>query len=565
MFLKAELSYSAFLASPPYLNDSLSIENKINLAKNLIKSKEYSKSLKILFPLSYKNQNYSSIEINFLIGEVFKKTKDYKKSISYFRKALSLNDVKTLLDGNKYGNSYLTTIKLKTLISLSGAYLNEQNIDSSIFFSEKLISVRGVNRKTDVYLADAYNNLSVINLKYKKDYDKAEMYIKKAITIYRNVNDKLKLSSSYINLANIYASKGDFKKAKGVYLKAITSIEKINTPEILEQKEILYDNFAWTLYKLKDYRAFEYLDKSVLLREEMRNDNIKREVKKIEARHNVDLIKKEAENKRLKLERNIWIIGIIGLVASLLLLYIASMYKLRQRNLSLKLSKNELKKQRELDELKSESQIKIINATIDGKETERKEIAETLHDNVSALLSSANMHLQATKKRFKGELPIELQKTQQIILEASQQIRDLSHTLMSSVLLKFGLAYAVKDIAQKYSNSDIQIHAVVNNINRYPQDIEIKAFNIIQELVNNVLKHSNAKNTYVILEESDNELLLLVKDDGKGFENKNSENGIGLNQIQARIKMLNGKFQVQSSLEQGTKISITIPVTRRVI
>lgn len=565
ILFKAEFSYSAFFANSTN-SDSLLIDKKIDLAKKLILTEEYSKSLKILLPLSDKEIGYRNIETNFLIGEIFKKTKDYKKSIFYFKKSLYLNRLETLPDGDKYIKPPdLISIKFKTLLSLSGVYLNKQEIDSSSFFLEKLISIKNNDRKKDIYLGDAYNNLSVINFKYKKDYKTAEDYIKKAIKVHNTivVDKELKLSGDYANLANIYSEKGNFEKAKKIYLQALKIVEPLNTIQVIEHKELLYDNLAWILYKLKDYRAFEYLDKSILLREEIRNDNIKREVKKIEARHNVDLIKKAAENKQLKLERNVWITGIIGIVVSLLLLFLASMYKLRQYNLSLKLSKNELEKQRELDELKSESQIKIINATIDGKETERKEIAETLHDNVSALLSSANMHLQATKKRFKGEeLPSELQKTQQIISEASQQIRDLSHTLMSSVLLKFGLAYAVKDIAQKYSNSDIKIHSVTNNVHRYTQNVEIKIFNIIQELINNVLKHSKAKNTYTILEEiTGDKLLIVVKDDGIGFNDENKK-GIGLNQIKARIQMLNGELEVKSNAKQGTKISIIIPIEK---
>ena len=124
----------------------------------------------------------------------------------------------------------------------------------------------------------------------------------------------------------------------------------------------------------------------------------------------------------------------------MLLAFLLNQYKLRQRNLSLQLSKQELVQQQKIEKVRSESQIRILNATLDGKETERKQISETLHDSVSALLSSANLHLQACKKIFNGPIPIELEKSQDIIVEASQIIRDLSHTLVSSVLLKFGLA-----------------------------------------------------------------------------------------------------------------------------
>lgn len=506
----------------------------------------------------------SSIEINFLIGSIYNKTSNYVKSIAYYRKALNLNNT-DIVDGT-FCHKNLIEIKLNTLLCLSATYIREKKIDSATYFLKKLVKFESINKESSSYLADAYSNLSGIYLKYKKDYNLAKKHILKSIAIYKksnNVNKNIKLSNNYGNLASIYAEKKDFLKAKKYYLKALKLIESKNTDEVLEQKEILYDNLAWTLYKLKDYKSFEYLDKSVTIREKSKDNALKKELKKIELLHNIDLIKKDEENKRLELQRKNWIIGIIGLIISLLLSFLANVYKLRQRNLRLQLSKKELEQQRELDELKSDSQIKIINATIDGKETERKQIAETLHDNVSALLSSANLHLQASKKQFKGDLPIELQKTQQIILEASQQIRDLSHNLVSSILLKFGLAYAVKDIAQKYSNSEIKIHTAHDEIGRYTQDIEIKIFNIIQELINNVLKHSKAKNAYVLLEESEDILSVTVKDDGIGFNNKKTKSGIGLNQIEARIKMMKGTLKIESTKLKGTKISISIPIIKR--
>ena len=148
-------------------------------------------------------------------------------------------------------------------------------------------------------------------------------------------------------------------------------------------------------------------------------------------------------------------------------MYFLNFYKLKQKNLSLELSQTQLLQNQNIEKIKSESQIRILNATIDGKETERKEIAETLHDSVSALLSSANLHLMATNQYFNGNTPLEISKTQEIIKEASQKIRDLSHTLVSSVLLKFGLNFAVKDLAAKYSNSNLNIETETHNIRRY--------------------------------------------------------------------------------------------------
>jgi signal transduction histidine kinase len=248
-------------------------------------------------------------------------------------------------------------------------------------------------------------------------------------------------------------------------------------------------------------------------------------------------------------------------------LLIITYYVLRQKNLQLKLAKTELLQSQNLDKLRSESQVRILNATIDGKESERKEIAETLHDSVSALLSSANLHLQASRKQFEGKTPIEIDKSQTIINEASEKIRNLSHSLMSSVLLKFGLNFATKDIAEKFSNSELSIYTQIGILRRYDQNFEIKTYNIIQELVNNILKHSKATNALIKLRELEGSILFEISDDGIGFDRKRftGKEGVGLTQIEARVQMMKGQFKIITSKDNGTQIKVELPIQEREI
>ena len=224
-------------------------------------------------------------------------------------------------------------------------------------------------------------------------------------------------------------------------------------------------------------------------------------------------------------------------------------YKLSQRN--------------KLEQIQNNLQLKVINATIDAKEKERKTIAEILHDSVSALLSSVNLHLQASKAQLKGHVPAEIDKAQEILGEASTKIRDLSHELISSVLIKFGLAFAVHDLCEKYSNSEITFISDDNGIKRYHQKFEIKIYSIIEELINNILKHSNAKNASItLIERNGDKLLIQIIDDGKGFDvrKERGKDGLGLNHIDARIKMMHGVFNINSKIGEGTSIFISVPI-----
>jgi signal transduction histidine kinase len=317
---------------------------------------------------------------------------------------------------------------------------------------------------------------------------------------------------------------------------------------------------------LEDYEAYQWQGKAYDIYDSINELNRERELTRITQEKNFDLGRlygiQQEEIKKQKAQTVSWIIGISSFFVIVLLVFFLNQYKLRQKNLNLEMTRKELEQQRKLERIKADSQIRILNATLDGKESERKQIAETLHDSVSALLSSANLHLQACKTQFNGSTPIEVDKSQSIINEASQKIRDLSHTLVSSILLKFGLSFAIKDIAEKFSNSELKIDYDTRYIKRYDQGFEIKLYNIIQEFINNILKHSHASHAKITLVEKKKKLHLIIEDNGQGFDTAQipEKDGLGINQIDARIQMMKGKFTIETAKGKGTKIIIELPV-----
>lgn len=565
--LKAESINSAFInVYYSQQKDSASYAiKKYEVSQKLYETRNYEKSLKYcLSILEGESDTYVQILTNSLLAKIARKTDDKEKYIFYLKNSIHLIQSYNKAFPPKLKDT-LNDIFSDNLLKLGGAYQRISKIDSATYFYKEIEKINSTSNQTIINKGKALSNLSGIYTHYDKNRNLvlAKKYIQKAIKTSENIKEKGGLSANYGILASIYEYQNNITKAKEYYLKAINLVEKLddNSDDVLRNKEVLYENYAWVLYKLKDYRAFDYLEKSYITKEKLNNAKLQADIKRIEVRHNIDLIKKEEEYKRIKLERNNWAIAILGVLISLFLIYFINLYKLRQKNLKLQLSQKELEQQKKLEKLKSESQVKIINAAIDGRESERKQIAETLHDNVSALLSSANMHLQAFQKQSNSELPIELEKTQNIILDASQKIRDLSHNLVSSILLKFGLQYAIKDIAKKYSNSSLQIHTAISDLGRYSQQFEIKVFNIIQELLNNILKHSKATKAFVVIEEKDNQLYIVVKDNGQGITSEeNLNSGIGIHQIKARVAIMKGSFDIDSKRKKGTKVTIEVPV-----
>lgn len=235
--------------------------------------------------------------------------------------------------------------------------------------------------------------------------------------------------------------------------------------------------------------------------------------------------------------------------------------KLRKRNYALQIEQENLVHQSKVEKIKGDLQLKILAATLDGRLEERKKIASVLHDNISALLSAANLHLYACKRQLIGNVPDEIEKSQTILNQASEQIRDLSHNLMSAVLLKFGLAVAIQDLCEKSSNSNLIISCESKNITRFEQNFEIKIFSIVTELVNNILKHSKATKGLIKVEQIEGSLQIVISDNGVGFDldKIQEQDGIGISQIKARLSVLKGIIKL-SSTNNGARIFISVPI-----
>jgi len=224
---------------------------------------------------------------------------------------------------------------------------------------------------------------------------------------------------------------------------------------------------------------------------------------------------------------------------------------------------NRLKQKIKRKDTKQKILLDIINSGIDSQEVERKKIASFLHDNINSLLSSAGLHLNTftTQNNIQSD---EIQKVKAILSEAHELLRDMSHDLIPSLLVRFGLIYALEDLCEKNSNSAIEFEfsSSIPTNKRYAEKFEMKIYFIVSELFSNITKHSNAKKAKLSLTEKENQLILRIYDDGIGFKTQTLKDaeGFGLNRIRARIKKYKGTLSIVSKENQGTKIKIEIPL-----
>ncbi|OIQ41867.1 MAG: hypothetical protein BM563_00725 [Bacteroidetes bacterium MedPE-SWsnd-G1] len=512
-------------------------------------------------------------DYSFELGRYFSRAKNEPKTIEYYRKSLkfAIKDNDSL----RLSYSYLAngSIHLKDYQKYNQGYLKMDSVqmyksrDSALFYHLRTLKFFPKLERNRTYFGVANRNLMILYY-YNNEFERAKKYGEPTLIYFRKKRDTINLSSTLNVMGAVSLGLLDYEQSEAYYKQSLEFVKNKRDLESNGARESVYQNLSHIYSLQKNFeKAYEYRRRAHFLTDSIYNQSDNTEVSEFEVKFNLSETEKIAEQEKSRRQRTelwLYIISIISVLVLLLLFTVFRSRRLKREKQLLVLEQETLVKERALEKIQNEAQIKILNATIDGKETERRHIAEILHNSVSALLSSAGLHLQAAKMTLKEQAPEEIAKTQDIVSEAGEKIRDLSHTLISSVLLKFGLAFAMDDLCEKYSNSKITFKAESNNIKRFESEFEIKMHSIIEELINNILKHSNASYANILLKQYDGKLEVRIFDNGTGFDvaqmKKKKKVGLGLTQIEARIKMMNGVFDIKSSEETGTRIYINVPV-----
>jgi signal transduction histidine kinase len=223
----------------------------------------------------------------------------------------------------------------------------------------------------------------------------------------------------------------------------------------------------------------------------------------------------------------------------------------------------------QLKRLEDEKQQILLNASIKFQEEERNRIAADLHDDVGPLLATARLYLNENLVHQEQAAQIQsIMSAKQIIDDAIQLIRNISHSMMPPTLKNFGLESAISDMFQKLNgsgtmNASVRFHDYKN---RLKLEQELHIFRVVQELINNIIKHSNAGFIHLTQNANASHTYIRLHHDGRGivqteFERLNHvANGLGLKNIASRIKVLNGNiyFEIDPS-HTYYKVTLEIP------
>lgn len=518
------------------------------------------------------------------------KVGDNTGALDYFFKGIKLYDA---LDTNHFNlpilytniiNCYYSLQKFDLAKSYCQKYFgkimaNGNNASKMGFLLNYGMILQKMNQKTeaDKYLGQA--KLMADSL--RDDYYLAKYYQVMAVEAHGANEEKMALAllhkglphilrtgysgdiASYYNwLGIVGTANSDFTYAH----KCLAEAYKISTKEkLLFHLKDVYENRA-LLYKaqrkyeqaMNDVDSFHFFrdsllhfenaDKTEFLDAKYQGEKREEQIRRLQA---------EKELQQLKLgKKRIWMtvllssIGVLAIVSFLLIKNNKQKHRLQQQRIA---------------ELEAEKQLAATESVLKGEEQERTRLAKDLHDGLGGMLSGIKYSLNTMKGNLilTPENAQAFERSMDMLDSSIKEMRRVAHNMMPEALVKFGLDTALRDFCNDINQSgalQVSYQSIGLESVQFEQTTAITIYRIVQELVNNIMKHAAASTAIVQVSKTEDEISITVEDDGKGFDPVilQGAKGIGWGNIQGRIEYLKGKLDIRSAPGKGTSVHIEI-------
>jgi two-component system, NarL family, sensor kinase len=487
------------------------------------------------------------------IATMYYSQKQYEKSMEYDVKAIPY----CLLYGDK------ESISFAYIFAASDFSMLKQFDSSESYFLKAGPYVKELNKPS-------------VNIEYygktgglywtEKNWAKAIEYYMIAYSNAQKINNWHEQAAYLRGIADSYYFSGDQQKAEAFALKAMAVNDQNDFPR---EKRELYNLLSLIYFKKKDYKnAYVYTKKYI-------SENIKiddKEHKKVVA----DLDKKylsaqkEKEIIQLQKDKQIQLLSIrqkstlnyflLAAVAALLVLGFLG-YRNHRNRQQLAKQQDELQQQR-ISELEKDKQLVAVDSMLKGQEDERSRLAKDLHDGLGGLLSGVKFSLSNMKDNLivTPDNMAVFDRSLDMLDTSIKELRRVAHNMMPEMLTKFGLDEALKEYCNTINATNLLSvkYQSIGMDTRIEKSSEIIIYRIIQELLNNILKHAEATEAMIQLIKEDGRFSIIAEDNGKGFDialQKNNK-GAGLTSIQSRVDYLKGQLDIHSEPGKGTLVTI---------
>ena len=399
------------------------------------------------------------------------------------------------------------------------------------------------------------NGLNILGNIYilEKNINKAIECLARATEVRKASGDPFFIVSDMSQLALLYAGNREFEKGIRLSREAIEIAEKRNIDAKLP---FLYNSLAQVYFQKEDFKnAYLTLVKLNNIKDKRYENASAEKIAELQVKYETSVKENTIQKQRFELSKKSYMLySSIGL-----LLLVAGIGFIGYKNFT---QQQALRLQTALAKQQEEN----ARAILEVEEKERSRFAAELHDGLGPLLSAVKYNLSGLSHKLdslSNEEKLVFQKTMNMLDESCKEVRQVSHNIMPHSLLKKGLGNAIREFISKIDNKNLQVHLYLSGLdNSIDPKVEIAAYRIIQESINNVIKHADATKLDITLSRDDEGLSGAVEDNGKGFDvNKagNIEGGIGLRNMLSRVQFLHGHLEIDSRPGNGTLIAFHIP------
>jgi len=547
----------------------------LDMAKNQVDDDDFESQVFLYFNYAYLHHNntsqYDDAISNYLIAiDYAEKLKDTTKLAVFHYNIADIfgqNDMnEKAFPHNKKALNYAESSNLQALkpivrCGIGVYYLESENFDSSmLYFNQALNETDLVNDYNGAFYA--YNGISETYFgmeQFEQSYQyglKAHDYAEKMQVEYELALSNCKLSATalmsnrlkegekyWLNFLSINGSIDNVFLAEGCYRLQAESLASQNKPT----------------------KALRLMEQYIELKDSVFSKENRSIIAELETKYETEKKQSEIENQKLnikaqKSQRNLILTG--SFLLSLLGLGTIGFLIQRSRKNKLIYRQENLLKEKHIEQLRKEKKILGMNAMIEGQEAERVRIAKDLHDGLGGLLSTVKAHFSNIQGEIQKIEKIDVyNKANELVDEACDEVRRISHNLMPGALRLEGLKSAVEHLGEDMEAAHpfaVKVEAIGFET-RMEEGKEVFVFRIIQEALNNIIKHANAKEVLIQLSETEDEYHFIVEDDGKGFDPLQIQSGLGLKSIQSRVDFLKGNLDVDTRVGVGTTLSWHIP------
>lgn len=469
------------------------------------------------------------------IGVLYVQWKEFDQALEYYEKAEK--------SAAKVGNEEL----LADCQNNKGIiYEQQEEYEKALnAYSEALAHYQSKNIPGKI--AMAYSNMAIV-YKLQKDYQKSVAYNLKAIDILEKEQDKWSMAATYNNIGNLYGEMGNYTQAIEYCNKSLAIAKEIEAEEIVG---MAYESLANAAANASDYKsAFEYhKDFSASMNKFINKENTQ-QLSELNIKYETEKKEKQiAETKLASRQKSSWIMLLGGSIVVGLIAFrnFRTKSKHKQQQLSLE---NQL--------LKEQTHSKI--------QEQRLEISRDLHDSLGAQLTFINSILDGLKNSSEKLDDVVNSKINTLSDFSENSIAELKNTLWVLNAKELNLDDLKKKILNFIKNASEAKEDVKFNFNfDVSENFDLNSkqavnlFRAVQEIVNNALKYADATEIKIDVKQNDNNLVIKIADNGKGFDYEGEKNkSFGLKNIESRIETISGKIELETAIGKGTTYTIQI-------